>query len=405
MNVTPLVERLAEIKPRRNYVLIGIACSIVLVFAAFSNSMTSQIDEVRNNLTNFGSAANTLGTTPRESSHVVFTGIETAEWCKEPEFPKIDYKKCKHQDFLFRFGVYGGLTNALHFILKGAIWALEEDVCFFVDQRGPTKSKLATRDPPQQNVDPFLERYFEPIGLDRNDPKVKWAFRWQKFLEPGYHQIQYHEYGKFSGGILPRDDPTRFKNRDIQSLYSYDKDSIWTKKWVLRRLFRILPRLRNTACSRLSAHGLQEEYMVMSVRRGDKALEYEIESSLQPYIDQAEIGVQTHFDGIVPTIFVASDDCSVMKELRELRPEWKFVGECDNASEASGFVIAEMKKWTLAETDSHYEKFITEMIAMASAKYFIGVSTTNVSLWVYFMRHFDAADDTWWFVDSDKIPH
>ncbi len=143
----------------------------------------------------------------------------------------------------------------------------------------------------------------------------------------------------------------------------------------------------------------------MSIRRGDKVLEYELDSSLQPYIDKAEVGIETHFGGVPPTIFVASDDCSVMQEVRELRPTWTFVGECDNASEANGFVIAETKTWTVEQTDQHYEKFLTEMIALASAKYFIGISNTNVALWVYFMRHFDATDDSWIFVDGEFIPH
>ncbi len=163
--------------------------------------------------------------------------------------------------------------------------------------------------------------------------------------------------------------------------------------------------MRDTACTRLKNHGLQEEYMAMSVRRGDKAIEYELITTLQPYIDKAEIAIRTHFGGKVPKIFVASDDCSVMQEMRDLRPEWTFVGECDNATEDNGFVIAETKHWSLEQTDKHYEKFITEMIALASAKYFIGVSNTNVALFVYFMRHFDATDDTWVFIDGDKIPH
>ena len=115
--------------------------------------------------------------------------------------------------------------------------------------------------------------------------------------------------------------------------------------------------------------------------------------------------METHFAGLQPPIFVASDDCSVMGELRALRPTWKFVGECDNATEDNGFVIADMKTWSLEQTDRHYEKFVTEMIAMASARYWIGVSTTNVSFWIYYMRHYEAGDDTFVFVDTDQAVH
>lgn len=288
---------------------------------------------------------------------------------------------------------------------KGAIWAFEEGVCFFVDEQGISPARIAERSPSENTIFPFLERYFEPIGLPRDSEVVKKATNHEWFISPTYHQIQYHEFGRRSGGLTTFDNPIRHKIRSLEYLELWDMENIHLKKLMMRRLFRILPEMRNIACSRLSATGLQDEYIAMSVRRGDKALEFEIESSLQPYVDKAEIAIRTHFGGVTPTIFVASDDCSVMQELREFRPNWTFVGECDHATEDNGFVIADMKTWSLEQTDRHYEKFITEMIAMASAKYFIGVSTTNVSYWIYYMRHYNAEDDTFVFVDTDKAVH
>merc|ERR1711957_842166 len=204
--------------------------------------------------------------------------------------------------------------------------------------------------------------------------------------------------------IRELDDPRRHRLREIQSLDIYNKDNIWTKKWFLRRLFRILPKVRAISCSRLSKYSLQDEYIALSIRRGDKVTESDL-SPLQPYIDGVEEAIQTHFEGRVPSMFVASDDCSVMNDLRMLRPQWLFVGECDDQSEDNGFTISDVRDWSLEQTDNHFHKFITEMIAMASAKYFIGVSTTNVSFWIYFMRHMDATDDTFKFVDSDQYPY
>ena len=220
-----------------------------------------------------------------------------------------------------------------------------------------------------------------------------------------YLYLLLSEFGKHSGGLTHYDNQVRHKKRTLEHLNIYDVDNILMKKDFLRRFFRILPTFRELSCSRLSAYGLDDEYIALSVRRGDKALEYTIEESLQPYIEKAEIAISTHFNGVAPKFFVASDDCSVMKELRDLRPDWNIVGECDNATEDNGFVITDMKLWTEEQTDRHYEKFITEMIAMASAKYWIGVSTTNVSFWIYFMRHANARDDTFAFVDVDQAVH
>ena len=60
--------------------------------------------------------------------------ILQSEWCTAPAEPPIPYDSCRWDSIVMKFGVYGGLTNALGFILKGAIWAMEEDVCFFVSE-------------------------------------------------------------------------------------------------------------------------------------------------------------------------------------------------------------------------------------------------------------------------------
>ena len=342
-----------------------------------------------------------LKSSPKLNSKYFFTGIENAEWCNPPTEEPLPYEQCKFTDSIFRIGVHGGLTNALHFILKGAIWAFEEDMCFFVDEI-THGSKMAYRETTEGSIYPFLTRYFEQIGQPRESDKVQAYLKSNKIIDIGYHQIQYHEYGKQSGGLQVEDYKGRHEIRDIQPLYLWEKDNIWLKKHMLRRLFRIKAEARNRSCARLMSHGLTEDYIALSVRRGDKALEYEIESSMQPYIDAAEKAIQSHFGGITPSFFVASDDCTVLEDLRTLRPEWNFVSECDKAqNDENGFVIDEMKYWTTKQTDQHYYKFITELIAMSSAKFWIGVSTTNVSLFSYWMRGYDQEDDTWVFVDTD----
>lgn len=400
--IAPASLNVAKMKPRQKYQISSLLLILCLGIVYFHERTIHNIFNTASSSKN--EAANIEDFNEGEGD-VPFDGIMKSEWCLAPAYEPLPFEDCKFTDFMFRFPANGGLTNALHFILKGVLWSYEENVCYFVEEKGPNPAQMAERDPPLENIDPFLERYFEPMSLPRDHRKVKDAMRYHKFLDPDYFQIQYHEYGRFSGGLLPLDDPIRHKTRDIQSLFLYEKDNIIIKKIMMRRLFRILPEMRDIACKRLNDYGLNEEYLALSVRRGDKELEYELESSLQPYIDKAEVAINTHFDGIPPVIFVASDDCSVMKEIRELRKDWKFVGECDNASEQNGFILSSAKKWTEEQTDRHYEKFITEMIAMASAKCFIGVATTNVSYWIYFMRHINAKDDTWVFVDTDQYPH
>jgi hypothetical protein len=137
----------------------------------------------------------------------------------------------------------------------------------------------------------------------------------------------------------------------------------------------------------LEAHGLGDDYLAFSVRRGDKDTEkHTTISKTEEYIAMAEVVIRFDFGGVVPRIFVATDDCDVMGELRALRPEWTFVSECDHVSSHGGFVIEDMAEWTPDETDAHFMKFFVELYGIVAAKIVIGVSYTNVTWWSYFMR-------------------
>lgn len=60
-------------------------------------------------------------------SNVPWSGIEKAEWCQAPSEPPLAYEDCQWDTWVFKFGVHGGLTNALHFILKGTSYSISLD--------------------------------------------------------------------------------------------------------------------------------------------------------------------------------------------------------------------------------------------------------------------------------------
>ena len=127
-----------------------------------------------------------------EQSDVPWSGIENAEWCQSPAEPPLPYGNCEYDSWVFRIPVYGGLTNALHFIMKGAIWAFEEEVCFYVDEWLPTQSRLGAREPVEDSISPFLERYFERIGMPKDSEPIQKALNSNKVITPTYQQIQRH---------------------------------------------------------------------------------------------------------------------------------------------------------------------------------------------------------------------
>jgi len=83
----------------------------------------------------------------------------------------------------------------------------------------------------------------------------------------------------------------------------------------------------------------------------------------------------------------------MIEEFRELKPDWTFLSECDkmkldeeSKDSQSGYVLEDMVDWDLKTTDAHYAKFFTELFALATAKYYVGVAYTNVAWWAFFMR-------------------
>lgn len=346
--------------------------------------------------------------------------MHKTQWCKPPEedefpAPPIDYNQCENPQ-LIHMDINGGMTSYLNKILKVAMWAARDNSCFYINEglgvlneadggKHFSHSKLGYRlvDGKDTYIVPFLTRYFGQMGLEKTRFEEMLASGTFDVITPTPSDINHHDFGG-KASLTTNDPDKRFKIMSIPHLGYNDVERIALKKHFLRRMFRINADVRDRACHRLASQGLDDEYMALSVRRGDKVTETSILETVDPYIKLAEEGIKSHFDGRVPTMFVATDDCSVMQEFREAQPEWTFVSECDNASEANGFVYKEMKLWSEEQTDAHFNKFIAEMIGMASAKYWIGVATTNVSYWIYFMRPLQATDDTFIWADPPRVP-
>ena len=294
-----------------------------------------------------------------------------AEWCAAPILPPLPYDQCKKKQTINSVPLYGGLTNSLKMVLLGTILSFEQDRCFFVDE---SESELIKRGDNQQALDSFINRYFEPIGLARSDPLVQRAV--------ANHNVEVQDWTKVWENTGAR--RMYGQTSSIPSLGYPLTEGHQLKRVMLRRMWRPLPHVRHETCRGLAQHDLTDDFMTFSVRRGDKATEENFSyASVQQYIDGAERAIPDHFGGRVPTIFVATDDCTVLPEFRQLRPSWKFVSECDSAQQVkghAGFALAEMTAWSQADTDAHYRKFFIELYAMAISKYFIGVWYTNGTL-------------------------
>ena len=270
------------------------------------------------------------------------------------------------------------MTNALKMILLGAIASYEEGRCFFIDE---SDSQLVLKNGDQKNS--LIKRYFEPMGLNPNSIIV------QKAIFEG--RVETKDWTTVWGKLDKR--RVQSSQQFIQYLANQQINGHRLKFISLMKMWRPLMLVRNTACLALEKQGLNDEFMAFSVRRGDK---HELEKfdypSADEYIAAAERNIPIHFGGVVPKIFVATDDCVVMGEFRSRRPAWTFVSQCDlpQNTDDRGFALADMKDWSTLDTDQHYEKFMTELFGLAISKYVVGVTYTNVSWWILFMRRANA---------------
>ena len=298
-------------------------------------------------------------------------------WCLPQELPRVDFNNCNHTDVVYALPFTGGLTNALKMVLLGSLIALENNRCFFVDE---SRSQLRKRDDPSQEFDSFWNHYFEPMGLPADSPIVQKARAENRVYRfRSVQDIFTSSHNRRSHGDLTT----------IESLHYKDMEGHLLKKIMIRRMWRLLPHLRDATCQALDhRYGLHQEYLAFSVRRGDKkTVEHFEYADLNDYLLTAETGgVQRQFDNEMPKVFVATDDCSVMRDFRNHRPQWTFVSECDRVQHEDGFALADMTAWTKEQTDAHFQKFFIELYALAIAKVYIGVATTNVAYWAFFMR-------------------
>mmetsp|Transcript_361 Transcript_361/g.390 ORF Transcript_361/g.390 Transcript_361/m.390 type:complete len:403 (-) Transcript_361:154-1362(-) len=288
-------------------------------------------------------------------------------WCKPAQVPPIDYDSCDKSKVMNAIPLRAGLTNGLKFMNLSIIWSLERgNTCVYMDETNSIFPK---------HLGPFYENYFEPIGLPVDSQDVQTAIK--------RHRVEILPWEKV--WIKSQDRRMQDTIHNIPALGYHNVEGHDLKWNMMKRIWRPIPRIRDNTCSKLEEYIKGEEYLVLSMREGDKTIEGFKFATMEQYIEKVEEVVPLHFDGKVPLIFVATDSCDPLDRLKQMKPEWRIVSECDRVQQ-HGYVLADQLKWTQAELDEHYEKFFVELFAMAGGKVWIGVTYTNVSWWVYFMR-------------------
>jgi len=369
--------------------LVGLA--ILVINPSTSRRLTAETDKY----SAFGVSPPSTGSTPIISEHLSHAGRDmpfllperAADWCMPPSLGPLDFENCDAIGKpVNRLPLVGGMTNALKFVLLGIIESYEAGRCFYIDESG---SHLKLQSGGEQHS--LIRRYFAPMGLDPESLVVQKALLEARVETKDWTVVWEWEKRRVISS-----------EHFIPYLVNEHVDGHRLKFITLMRAWRPLAMVRNAACSALEGQGLRDDFLALSVRRGDKHTVEKFDyPTAESYVAAAEHAIATRFGGVRPKIFVATDDCSVMGELRTLRPEWNFVSQCDLTQNGNdnGFALSDMKDWSAQDMDQHYEKFMTELFGLAIAKYVVGVTYTNVSWWVLFMRR--ANIDETEYLDTD----
>mmetsp|Transcript_6794 Transcript_6794/g.7469 ORF Transcript_6794/g.7469 Transcript_6794/m.7469 type:complete len:750 (-) Transcript_6794:222-2471(-) len=318
---------------------------------------------------------------PLDEESLMLKELRTEMCSDASNIHPVHYGDCDPEEIINIIPLFGGMCNALKFVILGAIQSAEENRCFAVDE---SKSPLNYQNKDGEK-EGFINKFFEPMGLDMTDERVVSAQAANKTEFRTWDQFWVDEERRRVYG----------RHYTIPKLGYTDLDGHQIKRDMLRRMWRLIPKVRKDTCNSLDQYNLGDEYMSFSVRRGDKTLEKFAYTELSEYITEAENNLYRYPNYmknlVVPKIFVATDDCTVLPEFRKMRPDWTFLSECDKEKKSdvdTGFALSDVHNWGRDEQAAHFGKFFVEIYALTGAKVFIGVAYTNVSWWVYFLRPF-----------------
>lgn len=292
-------------------------------------------------------------------------------WCDadNPFIPPNYEEICDPDKPVNLIALQGSTPAALRTIVLAGMLSITQGRCFVVD------------DPVN-----LTQEYFEPIGLPRHHHVVTKAEE-----NENIHTVTSADYWSEQNRY------TYFSTASLLNYTNYNGHLL--KKIMLQHLLKLRSTVREDVCDNLEIFQLGDEFMTLSVGQYRSDYDKLVRGEAPPdlfhhpydlpiYIRHAKYAFETFYNNRILPIYVATDKCEVVDELRALEPDWKFFSECDHYPDKF-FPPGEL--WNNAElSDSDRKiflrKFFIDLWAMATSSYFIGLGAADSSWIAYFMR-------------------
>ena len=126
---------------------------------------------------------------------------------------------------------------------------------------------------------------------------------------------------------------------------------------------------------------LRHPYVSLLVRRGDKTRENTQPinvSTIVEFLDAVTVN-----GTLTREVFVGTDDCRSLSELKQASRRYTFKNLCGKSWELGWKQSPELKKQNLTD---HYIKFFGELLAMSASDIFLGDHLSSVHHFVAYMR-------------------
>ena len=345
--------------------LAGMITALLLVASIVGNVPS---DSVHQSITNRESFFNNLRKMEQVRNYDLPTW-GTQVWC-DPNAPydPPDYEAvCDPSETVNLIPLQGSTPSALRAIVLGSMLSIQQNRCFVLD------------DPLQ-----LAKEFFYPIGLPRNHPIVT-----QAITEDRIHTVTPAEY--WSNRKIFNSTASLLNHRDVNGHL--------LTKIMLRRILKLNPMVRADVCDNLDQYHFGDEFMTMSIKQHRSAYDKELRGEIPDHLVDQKFGLDTYihyakdafkffYNNRTLPIYVATDNCSVVEELRHLEPDWVFSSECDYYPTR---IFSPLNLWNNAElTDgerrAYLHKIFVDLFAMATSTYFIGLGAADFSWLAFFLR-------------------
>lgn len=178
--------------------------------------------------------------------------------------------------------------------------------------------------------------------------------------------------------------------------------SLAIKRQVAHFLWKSMTNDTLTFIQTHQLHNLSN-YIGIHVRRGDKIRKEAKEIPLQRYITNIEQIYRKHKQ-ISKKIFVASDDYTVIHQLRTLKPNWNFVSLYDSHTESirkMGHFQGQFNRLSKAQKLNETRLLLCELQMLIDAQYVLCGMSSNICRLVQILRYQNVStvismDRTWY---------